>query len=182
MAVLRFFAMLSLVVWVGGIIFFSFVVAPALFSILPTRHLAGAVVTRSLSALHWIGIIAGLVFLVCSFLIAQLATGDPHPLAVRNVLVMVMLALTAISQFVVSTRMSALRTSIGVIDEVPQTDLRRVEFNRLHRCSTLLESCVLLLGLATIFLVAREQSAAAPRRRPIHMIAADTQPQSTHPV
>jgi hypothetical protein len=64
-----------------------------------------------------------------------------------------------------------------VIDEVPQTDARRIEFNRLHRYSTLLESGVLLLGLATVFLVAREQhSTASHGDAPRYSIAADQQP------
>jgi len=50
MSFLRFLMLLSLVVWLGGLIFFSFVVAPTLFSVLPTRHLAGSVVSRSLGA------------------------------------------------------------------------------------------------------------------------------------
>ena len=60
----RFLMLISLVVWVGGIMFFAVVVAPVLFSVLPTRELAGAVVTRCLTSLHWIGIVAGSVFLV----------------------------------------------------------------------------------------------------------------------
>src|ERR1700757_3770846 len=64
MPFLRYLMLLSLVAWIGGLIFFSFVVAPAAFGVLPTRHLAGLVVARSLSALHWIGIISGIVFLI----------------------------------------------------------------------------------------------------------------------
>jgi uncharacterized membrane protein len=45
MALLRFFMLLSLVVWLGGLIFFAFVLAPTVFSgILPTRHMRGATV------------------------------------------------------------------------------------------------------------------------------------------
>ena len=68
MAFLRFLMLLSLIVWMGGLIFFSFVVAPTVFSVLPARHLAGSVVSRSLSALHWIGIVSGIVFLVSSMI------------------------------------------------------------------------------------------------------------------
>ena len=141
---------LSLVVWVGGIIFFSFVVAPTVFTVLPTRHLAGAVVTRSLASLHWIAIVAGVVFLASSFFVAG------RGMILRQIFVVLMLALTLTSEFGVSPRMTALRTGMGEIDSVAQSDPRRVEFNRLHRWSTWLEGGVLLLGLATIFLVARE--------------------------
>ena len=33
--VFRFFHLLALVVWIGGIVFFSFFTAPALFGVLP---------------------------------------------------------------------------------------------------------------------------------------------------
>src|SRR6266704_2118141 len=64
MAFLRFLMLLALVVWLGGLIFFAFVVAPTVFSpgLLPTRHLAGEIVGRSLGALHWMGIVSGIVF------------------------------------------------------------------------------------------------------------------------
>ncbi len=55
MSLLRFLMMLSLAVWLGGIVFFAFVLAPTVFSVLPTRNLAGMVVSRSLARLHWIG-------------------------------------------------------------------------------------------------------------------------------
>ena len=99
--------LLSLVVWLGGLIFFAFVVAPTVFSVLPTRHLAGSVVTRSLGALHWMGIISGIVFVATSFVVASENTGALHPFAARNVLVYIMLALTCFSQFVIMAKMSA---------------------------------------------------------------------------
>jgi hypothetical protein len=41
---------------------------------------------------------------------------------------------------------------------VPHDDPRRVEFNHLHVWSTRIESSVLLLGLALLFLTARRLS------------------------
>jgi uncharacterized membrane protein len=155
MSVLRFFMLLSLVIWVGGIIFFSFVVAPTLFSILPSRHLSGLVVSRALMLLHWIGIVCGGVFLICSVFEAYHTLGAPQATAARNVLVFSMLVLTLFSQIVVSTRMGALKAEMGEIDNIPLTDARRLAFDRLHQWSTGLEVAVLVLGLAAIYVVAR---------------------------
>jgi uncharacterized membrane protein len=155
MTILRFFMLLALVIWVGGIIFFSFVVAPALFSVLPTRNLAGLVVTRALGALHWIGIVCGGVFLICSVLDAHASTGSWQATAARNVLVFGMVAVTLVSQSVVGARMAALRAAMGEIDSIPLTDPRRIAFNQLHRWSTGLETAVLILGLAAIYAMAR---------------------------
>jgi uncharacterized membrane protein len=161
MTVLRFFMLLSLVVWVGGIIFFAFVVAPALFTLLPTPHLAGLVVTRSLKTLHWMGLVAGLVYLVTSLGYARLTTTSAQPLAARNLLIYLMLALTAVLQFSIIPRMDALRLAVGQIDAVAPDNPIRMHFNALHVWSTRLEGAVLLLGLVVIYLTAR--AAVQPR-------------------
>jgi len=160
MSIVRFLLLLSLVVWVGGIVFFAFVVAPTVFhpGILPSRQLAGAVVSRSLGILHWMGLTCGLVFLVTSVIESQIMNGVPALLSGRNVLVCCMILLTLIGMFAISTRMLELRNQMVFIDNVPHDDARRVEFNRLHVWSTRLESAVLLFGLAVIFLTSRHLS------------------------
>ncbi len=158
MAILRFLMLLSLVVWLGGLIFFSFVVAPSLFSILPSRHLAGTVVTRALASLHWMGVVSGVVFAVCSMVYTNATQGSPEPLAARHIIVYLMLALTIASQFGISPKMHALRAAMVKVDDVPQDDPRRVEFNRLHAWSTRLEGGVFLAGLVLLLLTARRLS------------------------
>jgi len=155
MSVLRFFMLLSLVIWVGGIIFFSFVVAPTLFSILPTRHLSGLVAGRALTLLHWIGMVCGGVFLIGSVFHAYYSFGSVQAMAPRNVLVFSMVVVTLFSQIVVSTRMAVLKAQMGEIDSVPLTDPRRLAFNHLHQWSIALEVLVLILGLATLYVIAR---------------------------
>jgi hypothetical protein len=160
MSLVRVLMLLSLVVWVGGITFFAFVVAPTVFhpGILPSRQLAGAVVSRSLGILHWIGLGSGVVFLVTSMIDSQVVSGVPALFSARNLLVCAMIVLTLISMFAISTRMLDLRNQMVLIDDVPHDDARRLEFNRLHVWSTRLESAVLLLGLAVIFLTSRRLS------------------------
>ena len=144
--------LLSLVVWIGGIIFFAFVVAPSLFMIVPSQHVAGLVVGRSLTSLHWIGMVAALVFLI-SGMMASRGMG-------KLVLVGIMLVLTLILQFGIVRRMEQLRASVPNADVSVLTtnDPTRAQFDRLHSYSTKLEGSVLLLGLVTIFLVAREST------------------------
>jgi uncharacterized membrane protein len=160
MTILRFLALLALVVWVGGITFFAFVLAPTVFhpGILPSRQLAGQVVSRSLGILHWMGLVSGVVFLVSSVVDSQITTGFASVFAARNLLVLAMIALTLVSMFAISTRMLQPRNDMVFIDNIPQDDARRVEFNRLHVWSTRMESAVLLLGLGVIFMTARRLS------------------------
>jgi hypothetical protein len=140
----------SLVVWIGGIVFFAFVVAPTVFAVLPTHHLAGSVVVRSLAALHWMGLISGIVFALTSMVYSRLSAGSAQPLAASHLLIYAMIVLTLVSQFGISGKMIALRNSMPEIDNVPLNDPRRVEFNQLHQWSTGLEGGILLLGLALL--------------------------------
>src|ERR1700758_2510052 len=155
MSILRFLMFLSLTVWIGGIIFLSFVEAPTAFGVLPSRHLAGTVVGHSLGILHWMGLFSGVVFLGCSLLLSSLTTGSAKALALRNVLVCGMLLLTAVSQFGVSPKMAALRAQFGDIDTVPPTDPGRMQFDSLHVWSVRLEVAVLLMGLAALYMTSR---------------------------
>jgi uncharacterized membrane protein len=154
MSFLRFLMLLSLVCWIGGLIFFAFVLAPTAFSVLPTTHLAGNVVGRALSKLHWVGIVSGIVFLGSSLLYSRKVDGTPHALTARHVLVCLMLALMLISQFGIMPRMEVLRASLGEVSAVPIDNPARVQFDALHVWSTRVEGAVLLLGLAVIYLSA----------------------------
>jgi hypothetical protein len=153
MSFLRYLMLLSLVVWLGGLIFFP-VVAQAAFSALPSRHLAGTVVGRSLGTLHWMGIVSGIIFLASSILYSRFTKGATQVFAARNVLICLMLALTLISQFGIIPRMDTLRASIGEIDSVPPDNPARMQFDGLHVWSTRVESGVILLGLVVVYLTA----------------------------
>ena len=154
MSVLRFLMLLSLVAWIGGLIFFAFVLAPTAFSVLPTTHLAGNVVGRTLSKLHWIGIVSGIVFLISSLLYSRITDGTAHIFAARHILLCLMLALTLISQFGIIPRMDTLRASLGEVSSVPVDNPARVQFDALHVWSTRVEGAVLLLGLVVVYLSA----------------------------
>ena len=146
--------LLSLAVWIGGLIFFAFVLAPTAFQVLPNTHLAGNVVGRALSKLHWIAIISGIVFLIASLLYSYITQGTAHALSLRHVLICLMLALTLFSQFWIIPRMDSLRASVGDFATVPLTNPARVQFDALHVWSTRVEGAVLLLGLVAVFLTA----------------------------
>jgi len=149
--------LLALVVWLGGLIFLAFVAAPTAFTpgLLPSRHLAGSIVGRSLDLLHWMGIVSGAVFLISSLIYNRMTQGNARPVAGRHVLIALMLLLTVISQFAISPRMHAIRNQVGVIDNVPIDSPLRMEFNRLHVWSEKFEQGVLLLGLFALYLTAR---------------------------
>jgi uncharacterized membrane protein len=154
MSFLRFLMLLSLVVWIGGLIFFAFVLAPTAFQVLPDTHLAGNVVGRALGRLHWIAIISGLVFLLSSLVYSWLTDGMAHVFAMRHVLICLMLGLTLFSQFWIIPRMDTLRAQVGDFAKVTLDNPARVQFDALHVWSTRVEGAVLLLGLVVVYLTA----------------------------
>ncbi len=105
MSFLRFLMLLALIVWIGGIIFFAFVEAPTLFTVLPTTKLAGDVVSASLTRLHWMGLISGIVFLLCSLIYNWQKHQQFRPFALSHIFAVLMLALTMASQFGITPRM-----------------------------------------------------------------------------
>ncbi|HET7893409.1 MAG TPA: DUF4149 domain-containing protein [Candidatus Sulfotelmatobacter sp.] len=154
MSFLRFLMVLSLVAWIGGLMFFAFVLAPTAFQVLPNTHLAGNVVGRALGKLHWIAIISGIVFLASSLIYSRLSEGTSHFFAMRHVLICLMLVLTLLSQFWIIPRMDTLRASVGDFATVPLDNPGRAEFDSLHVWSTRVEGAVLLLGLVVVYLTA----------------------------
>jgi uncharacterized membrane protein len=161
MSFLRYLMLLSLVVWIGGLIFFAFVLAPTAFQVLPNTHLAGNVVGRALTKLHGIAIVSGVVFLMSSLLYNRTVAGTAQIFAARNVLVCLMLALTLISQFGIIPRMDALRAQVGDFSIVPVDNPARAQFDSLHVWSTRVEGAVLLLGLVVVYLTANGVSLRA---------------------
>lgn len=152
--------LLALVLWLGGLMFFAFVVAPTVFhpGILPTRDLAGNVVNRSLGILHLTGLVCGVVFVIASMILSKLTAGSAQPFAPAHVLIYIMLILTLVAQFGVAPKMAALRANMGVIDNISPTDARRVAFDNLHHWSTRLGGGILILGLGVLLLTARRLS------------------------
>ena len=150
MWILRAGMLLSLIVWIGGIIFFALVLAPTLFTVL-SPELAGNVVSPSLTRLHSIGLVAGAVFLACSLVYNRTKYAQLRLFSATHVLLVLMLLLTALSQFVITPRLRELRSGPAGLES---PDIR-ADFDRLHAWSARTESGVLLMGLIVVVTTAR---------------------------
>jgi uncharacterized membrane protein len=152
--ILRTIEFLCLGLWLGGDAFLSFVVAPGAFSILANRDAAGLMVGYSLARLHFAGILLGILILLVRLSRTRDFGGFTSAAALCVVL---MVVLTAASQFTVSNRMANLRKQMVSIQNTSESNPRRLEFNRLHHISVAYESGVLLLGFATMFFLVKER-------------------------
>jgi Domain of unknown function (DUF4149) len=159
MSLLPFLMLLALVVWLGALIFFPVVAATA-FSGLPSSHMAGIVVRGSLLNLHCMGFGCGAMFLICSLIYNRAVLGRARALGFSHVLIMLMLVLTAVSQFRIIPRLEALRVSAGEISLLAPGDPIRVQFAALHVWSTRVEVAVLVLGIVVLYLTSRRLASA----------------------
>ena len=153
--------LLALAVWLGALVFFPAVAATA-FSALPTAHLAGLVVRGSLLKLHCMGFVCGAIFLICSWIYNRVSLGRSRVFAFSHVLIVLMLALTAISQFRIIPQMESLRVAAGEINQLALTDPIRSQFDSLHVWSTRVEGAVLLLGIILLYLTAKRLATTRP--------------------
>ena len=150
--------MLAMVAWVGGLAFFAFVVAPVAFGKLSSAHEAGLVVGGTLRILHWIGLIGGGVFCLSTAILWFRAEVPARAgFAVEMALTLMMLAVTAYSQFSILPSMEQDRVQAGgEIEVAAMTNPARQDFERLHILSERLEGFVLLCGLGVVLFLARE--------------------------
>ena len=134
-------------VWVGAAAFFSFVLAPAAFSVLPTQHLAGQVVSRTLGVVEISGIVVGIILLVLSFL-SRGRRGKAFPF---DLCALALIVLAMIGSRMVSGRMHALRVQAGeALYSLPISDPLRSSFDQLHHFSVGLMSVAMIVALILI--------------------------------
>jgi hypothetical protein len=148
---LRTLIALSIVVWLGGLLFFP-VVAQITFSTLTDKHAAGLIVGACLRTLHYEGMAWGALLLVLLFVAGRLLR---RTFFAAMALVVIMLGLTALSQFAIILRMETYRIAGGGdIRALPAGDPNYVGFERLHRRSVRVEEGVMVAGLLLIVALA----------------------------
>ena len=158
---LRIVRFLTIVVWVGGLLFFAFVLAPVAFHVLPSTHEAGLVVGGTLIVLHRIGAVCGVLFLLATYTLwLNRQTQQRTATLIQIGLIALMLAITAYLQRSVLPAMERDRAQVGGdIEAAPRDDPARLDFERLHPLSERLEGAALFAGLGIVFLLAIERPA-----------------------
>ena len=151
-----FIEVLLLAMWLGSMMFFSFAVAPSAFAVLPSRELAGAMVTSSITKVETLGLIIGPLLILLQAAGWRGRRATPSAKSIRLALLGVMTLAAALSRFWISPTMVSLRKSMGrPIDELALTDPLRLQFNDLHQYSVAAMSIALFAGLVVLFLTVR---------------------------
>ncbi len=159
---LRTLLFLALIVWLGAEVFFPAVAAVTFNTLAPDTHVAGTIVGQLLRTLHWMGLISGLVALLLLAVAPVWGIYKSGSVLAPMILVVLMIGGTAYSQFGIIPAMERDRIAAGgAIDTTDQTSPQTIYFNKLHIRSTWVEEGILLLGLATVVLIARAETVRA---------------------
>lgn len=154
---MSFFAnirVLLISLWFGAACFFSFAVAPSAFAVLPSREIAGLVVSRTLMIVNISGLIVGLILLASSF-IKQVGANRLRLLTERFLLVIFALA-CGVGQFVIALWLSYVRSQIGrPVEELAAEDPLRIQFNDLHQYSVWALLAAMFAALVLFFVMAQ---------------------------
>jgi uncharacterized membrane protein len=140
---------MAVLLWLGVMGFFAFVVAPAAFTALD-REAAGRFVGAVFPRYYLVGAVLGTCALVA--LIAQRLRDDGrHGDWLGSALVVVMLALTLYAWLAVLPAAQAAKQAMRLASS-GAGEVEALSFSRLHRLSTILNGVVMLAGMAFVVL------------------------------
>ena len=145
---INFIYLLSLVCWIGSIIFFSFFVAPVVFKILE-REKAGEVVGIIFPRYYMIGYVSGVLVLMVLLLNGQAG--------LKWCAWGIMMVGTAYAGLVVNPKAKTLKEQLKDYPEAEKSTLE-VRFKTLHSLSVKLNGAVLFAGLWLLWLSAAKIS------------------------
>jgi hypothetical protein len=144
-----FVYLLAIACWFGGMVFFTAVIAPVVFTLLPIPE-AGKLVAGVFPRYYILGYVAGGIGLVLAI---YFAVDRPPRLwwSLSALALAAALGLTVYAGAIVRPQVDAVRS---VVEEANPDPGRRAEFDRLHRLSVMLNGGVMLLNLAALLTTA----------------------------
>lgn len=151
---LKWFYLLTLAVWIGTIIFFSFIVAPTVFKTLKPED-AASLIRRIFSKYYLLGLTCAALGILSVGLLLADRSFSKWPAILSLLLLAAMGATDLWLRQGVMPHMNSLRDRRAALEssaKPPDPDLD-AEWQSLHRLSVQLNVAVLLCGLVLIFLL-----------------------------
>ncbi len=142
---IHFIHLLSLVVWIGSIIFFSFFTAPAVFRLLDRKQ-AGEVVGAIFPKYYAIGYICSVLAAATLMLSPRGMEGPPL------IFLTIMAACTYYAGLVINPQARVLKQQMQ--DQPEQREALEPRFQSLHGWSVRLNATVLIFGLGLLWTTA----------------------------
>ncbi len=159
-----FFYIFALAVWVGQVIFFSFVVAPQVFGGLPVEQ-AGAVVSLVFPTYYAVGHLCGAVLVGCALLLRNWSRPAGGSWLIAAGIAGLALVVSLYAGVIVQPRISALRPQLHHADTPAAV---QAEFDGLHQLAVELNGGILIATLALVSLLAGQLTGGVQaRKRPV---------------
>ena len=151
-AIVNFVHLLSMVIWVGMIVFFTFFAAPSIFKALP-KELAGEVIGHIFPKYWAIGYAMSAVSIGTALYLSSFAKFFP---TVKVLILVVMAVLSLYSGLVVGKEARKIKAEIKIVESVEVKETLRSNFKKVHAKSAVLNLIILILGVFYIFLISRD--------------------------
>lgn len=150
--VIHFFYLMGLIIWLGGLIFSIFILAPSVFGTISDRRLAGDVVAKNLDIMRSINLAVVPITFVSSVLIYEMYKMPTFINNVQSLVLLLMVLIFLYGTFVVTPSIKRARAAL----REPQSDMDEqkklaARFSNLHRTSLNVATGQLVLGVFVVF-------------------------------
>jgi len=164
MRALRYLYVLALALWLGGMSAAGLIVAPTTFGVLEAwdavkgRMLAGDVFGAVLGRLNLVAYAAA-VLMMLVLTIQRVLGPRPKSYGIRMGLLALMLGATLYSGHILAPQIDQLQIEVnGPMNQLPESDPRRIAFDQAHQLSTSLVTATLVGGLILLGWESREHA------------------------
>ena len=149
MNIVKYAHLLTLIVWLGGMIFFSFVATPSIFKTL-SREMAGTVVGDLFPKYFILGYVASLALLATLWVIAR---DNLAAVRVPLVILAAATALTFVSGMGVGAKARDIKAQMHTERDAAKNEELRKAFGKIHGVSVLINVAIMLLLLVYVWYV-----------------------------
>nr|AFD03200.1 hypothetical protein [uncultured bacterium W4-21b] len=145
--------LLSVSIWLGSIVFFSFFAAPAIFKTLP-KETAGDVISAVISKYYLLTSAAGGIAVVTAILLGMRADERTLVELLKTLLLMGMLTATLYAGTVLHTQIREVKVKIRTETVVEDKSRFETEFKALHKRSVILNGTTLVGAILVLTILA----------------------------
>lgn len=138
--------------WLGALIFFTTSVAQAAFAVLPTRRLAGDLVSPVLTHLEYVGIVMSLILLGLLLFVRE---NRNKTWFTEFGIYLITLIATFIARFIVAAKIHDIRAQFGdKLETLATSDPTKIWFGQLHGISVgLMGLDMILIAVVIVMLI-----------------------------
>ncbi len=149
MAIVKYVHLLTLCIWVGGMVFFTFIGAPAIFRELP-RDMAGVAV-GGIFPKYWVmGYICPLLLLGT---LLYIVWGNIEGFKVQIGILALVTALSFVSGMAVGVKAHDIKAQMNAEQDAVKKEELHKEFRKMHGVSAVMNLAVILLMLGYVWYV-----------------------------